>query len=131
MDIEKLFAKIGDSLSVKRVFGEPIERDGVTVIPVARVSGGWGGGTGQDDEGSQGTGGGAGMSAAPAGAFLIEGGRVRWRPAVDPVRMLVVVLLVLLGLRSVIRSCGKACGCGCRKSACSCGGDGCSCGRCA
>ena len=34
-------------LSVKRVFGEPIEHDGVTIIPVAKVMGGSGGGGGQ------------------------------------------------------------------------------------
>lgn len=35
-------------LSVKRVFGEPFECDGVTIIPVAKVMGGSGGGGGQD-----------------------------------------------------------------------------------
>ncbi|PVU81595.1 hypothetical protein DDP54_14835 [Cellulomonas sp. WB94] len=36
-----------DILSVKRVYGEPFERDGVTIIPVAKVMGGSGGGGGQ------------------------------------------------------------------------------------
>ena len=31
---------------MKAVFGEPIERDGITVIPVARVRWGFGGGAG-------------------------------------------------------------------------------------
>jgi len=124
MEIEKLFAKIGDSLTVKRVFGEPIERDGVTVIPVARVSGGWGGGTGQDEEGSKGTGGGDGMSAKPAGVFTIRDGRVKWMPSVDPAHMMAVMVLVLLGVRSVIRAAGG------KHGSCPCSEDGCSCGDC-
>ena len=36
-------------LSVKRVFGEPFERGGVTIIPVAKIMGGSGGGGGQGE----------------------------------------------------------------------------------
>ena len=32
-----------DTFTVRRVFGEPVEKDGVVVIPVAMVSGGGGG----------------------------------------------------------------------------------------
>ena len=35
-----------DAVSAKRVFGEPVERHGVTVIPAASVIGGGGGGGG-------------------------------------------------------------------------------------
>ncbi len=35
MNPDELMTRAGDQLSVRRVFGEPIERDGVTVIPVA------------------------------------------------------------------------------------------------
>lgn len=38
-----------DILSVKRVFGEPFERGGLTIIPVAKVMGGSGGGGGQGE----------------------------------------------------------------------------------
>ena len=41
-------------ITVRRVYGEPYEKEGVTVIPAARVQGGAGGGTG---EGPQGQGG--------------------------------------------------------------------------
>jgi uncharacterized spore protein YtfJ len=43
-------------MTMKRVFGEPIERGGVTVIPVANVTGGFGGGRG--DQRGNGTSGG-------------------------------------------------------------------------
>ena len=33
-----------DTFAVRKVFGEPVEKDGMVVIPVATVSGGGGGG---------------------------------------------------------------------------------------
>jgi uncharacterized spore protein YtfJ len=33
-----------DAVTVKRVFGEPYQKNGVTVIPAAKVMGGGGGG---------------------------------------------------------------------------------------
>ena len=47
-------AQVRDAMSVKRVFGEPYEQDGVTIIPVAWVAGGGGGGG--DAEGNGGGG---------------------------------------------------------------------------
>ena len=44
MDVDALLAAAQDTANVKRVFGEPIERDGTLVIPVAVVAGGGGGG---------------------------------------------------------------------------------------
>jgi len=55
-----------DAVAVGRVFGEPYERDGVTIIPAASVRGGGGGGDG--GEANQGSGGGFGVSARPVGA---------------------------------------------------------------
>ena len=44
MDVETLLHQAREVTTVRRVFGEPIERDGVTVVPVAAVRGGGGGG---------------------------------------------------------------------------------------
>jgi uncharacterized spore protein YtfJ len=63
----------------------------VTVIPVASVAGGFGGGTGTDEKGQNGEGGGFGMSGRPVGMYVIKGDSVTWRPAVDPVRLLTVM----------------------------------------
>lgn len=91
-----VFAELGgvarDVLTVRQVFGEPVERDGVTLVPVAAVGGGGGGGRGPADEGE---GGGFGMAARPVGAFVIAGGRVSWRPAVDVNRVVTAVAAVL------------------------------------
>jgi uncharacterized spore protein YtfJ len=46
MDVEQLIADARDALTVKRVFGEPYEHNGITVLPVAKIQGGGGGGQG-------------------------------------------------------------------------------------
>jgi hypothetical protein len=42
VDLEKLFGKVGDAVSVGRAFGPAIERNGTLIIPVAWVAGGGG-----------------------------------------------------------------------------------------
>ena len=80
MDPNELMQQARDALTVKRVFGEPYERDGVTVIPAASIRGGAGGGRGEgaapDGGGSgSGSGGGFGLTAKPAGVYVIDGTR--------------------------------------------------------
>ena len=98
--VDEIFAGARDALTVRRVFGEPIEQDGVTVVPVAHVRGGAGGGGDSQDNG----GGGFGLSARPVGAYVIRDGEVRWRPAVDVNRIMLgwqlVPALAVLALRS-------------------------------
>jgi len=74
-----------DTYSVRRVFGDPIEHEGVTVIPVAMVTGGGGGGSGQSAEESagEGEGGGFGGMARPAGVYVVRADSVEWQPALD------------------------------------------------
>jgi len=85
-----------DAITVGRVFAEPYEKDGVTVIPAAVLAGGGGGGTGHDEKGQEGEGGGFGVAGRPAGAFVIKDGQVSWRPAVDPNRIITMVGLVVI-----------------------------------
>jgi len=94
MQVDELIAKVKDAVTVGRVYGEPYVKDGLTVIPAAFVMGGGGGGTGTDDAGSQGEGGGFGMRGRPVGAFVVSGGDVTWRPAVDVNRLAAVAALV-------------------------------------
>ena len=111
MDPNELMTQARDALTVKRVFGEPYERDGVTLIPAAVVRGGAGGGQGEGSEGEarrgSGGGGGCGLVAKPAGVYVIEGDHVRWQPAVDVNRIVlggqIVAVVALLVLRSVLR----------------------------
>ncbi len=104
MDALEAVAKAQDAITVRRVYGEPYERDGAVVIPAAEVRGGGGGGAGQDPgAGRSGSGGGFGLDARPVGAFVIEGGKVRWEPAVDVTRIVLQVLIAGLGAAFLLR----------------------------
>ncbi|GIE75318.1 hypothetical protein Aph02nite_12680 [Actinoplanes philippinensis] len=98
-------ARTGTS-TAGRVFGEPIERDGVTVVPVAVIRGGGGGGAGSgspeggDKVDGEGSGGGFGFTARPAGVFVIRDGDAHWRPALDVNR--IVAGGQLLGLAAIL-----------------------------
>ena len=83
MKIDEFLSKARESVSARRVYAEPYEADGVTVIAAASIAGGGGGGGGHDDEGSEGAGGGFGLAGRPAGAYVIKDGKVQWVPAVD------------------------------------------------
>jgi uncharacterized spore protein YtfJ len=99
MDVQSLVEQAREALTVERVFGTPYEKNGIAVVPVANVRAGGGGGGGPTG------GGGAGIQASPAGAFVIQGGSVRWQPAIDVNRIVfgcqIVALVALLTIRSV------------------------------
>ena len=92
----------------ERAFGPTVEHDGVVLVPVASVSGGGGGGSGVDGAGSTGQGAGWGGTARPVGAYVLEGGTVRYEAAVDLVRLVLggqlVAVVALLVLRRWIRA---------------------------
>lgn len=113
MEVQEVLAQARDAMSVKRVFGEPYEKNGVTVIPAARVQGGAGGGGGEGPEGQgRGSGSGFGLAARPVGAYLIRGEEVAGRPAVDVNRIMlgaqVVAIVALLTLRAIVKARAKA-----------------------
>lgn len=106
--VQTMVENARDALTVRRVYGEPIERDGTIVIPAASVAGGAGGGGGVDDRGNVGSGGGFGLVARPVGAFVMRDGQVRWEPVVDRERQAMIaaattVVVTLLTLRALTR----------------------------
>ncbi len=107
MNVDELLSGARDVMTVKRVYGDPIERDGVVIIPAANVVGGGGGGGDKDNNG----GGGFGVSATPAGAWIIRDGEVEWEPAVDATRIatlgMVVAIIFLLVVRSIVKGRAK------------------------
>jgi uncharacterized spore protein YtfJ len=112
VNVPEVIAQAGDTLTVKRVFGDPYEKDGVTVIPAAKVQGGAGGGDDERPEGQRkGSGSGFGMIARPAGAYVIRGDQVSWRPAVDVNRIVlgsqVVAVVALLTIRAIVKARAK------------------------
>jgi len=101
MTPDDILARAGDQLSVRRVFGKPVEHDGILVIPVAVAVGGGGGGAGPDEQGS---GGGFGGIVRGIGAYTVNEGKVRYVPAID------VVALTALGLllaRTITKAVGR------------------------
>jgi uncharacterized spore protein YtfJ len=98
----EILDKARDAITVKRVFGDPIERGGVTVIPVATVGGGGGGGGSPDSQGAESWGGGFGVSARPAGVYVIKDGEVRWQPSFNLNRAIMGGQLVAIVLALVI-----------------------------
>jgi uncharacterized spore protein YtfJ len=136
MQVDEILSQARDAMTVRRVFGEPIERDGLTIIPVANVMGGGGGGTGEGPhpagltamaDGSapadeapgetggmtsgSGTGVGFGIRGTPAGVYVIKDGVVTWQPAMDLTRVAImgqiVAIVFLLVVRSVLKSRSK------------------------
>jgi uncharacterized spore protein YtfJ len=104
MNVDEMLTGARDAMTVKRVYGDAIERDGMLVIPAANVVGGGGGGGDQDNNG----GGGFGMSATPAGAWVIRNGEVEWQPAVDATRIATLGMLVAIVFFWTVRSIAKA-----------------------
>lgn len=95
---------VRDHAGVETAFGEPIEREGRTVVPVARVAYGFGGGFGEGAEiegeegadepaevGGSGGGGGGGAMTRPLGVIEVTDHETRFVPLGDRRRSLVVV----------------------------------------
>lgn len=93
MTPEDLLRRAGDQLSVRRVFGETVERDGTLVIPVAVALGGGGGGTAPADQGGEG--GGFGGLVRGIGVYSVRDGQVRFVPAIDLTALALVAVLLI------------------------------------
>ncbi len=104
MNIDEMLTGARDAMTVKRVYGDAIERDGMLVIPAANVVGGGGGGSDSENNG----GGGFGVSASPAGVWVIKDGEVEWQPAVDATRIATLGMLVAIIFLWTVRSIAKA-----------------------
>jgi uncharacterized spore protein YtfJ len=91
-NVDELLQGARDAITVKRVYGDPIEGEGITVVPAAVVRGGGGGGGDAEHNG----GAGFGVQARPVGAWVIRDGEATWKPALDLNRL--VLFAFLLGL---------------------------------
>jgi uncharacterized spore protein YtfJ len=112
--LERFADKLGVSARAATVFGEAVEREGVTVIPVAKAKWGMGGGGGHRRPGAQeGMGGGGGVTVTPVGYIEIRDGQSSFRPIWDPATRIaagigsgLVLVLVLRGLAGLRRRTG-------------------------
>jgi uncharacterized spore protein YtfJ len=101
--LEHLVSQVGGHAQVQAVFGDPIERDGTTVIPVARIRWGAGGGGGAAPEGS-GSGGGGGVAAEPVGYIEITAAGASFRPmprSIGPAAILAAAIAAAIVIRAL------------------------------
>jgi uncharacterized spore protein YtfJ len=107
MNAQEILTQVRDTMSAKRVFGEPYEKNGLTVIPVAAIAGGGGVGEGADTAGRPNAGGGYGLGGRAMGAFVIKGDQVSWVPAVDVNRLIlggqIVAIVALFTVRAIAK----------------------------
>jgi uncharacterized spore protein YtfJ len=106
--LQRIGHAVGDKARVSTVFGEPVEREGTTVIPVAKARFGFGGGGGagahDGDEGSGG-GGGGGAWVSPVGYIELRGGTAQFKRITGPFDLLALVAaasLAVLALRRLL-----------------------------
>lgn len=104
--VQRLAERMGATARASAVFGDPVERDGITVIPVARAAWGFGGGSG-GEPGREGSGGGGGSLVAPLGYIEIRDGDAEFSSFHDP-RMVVLLAgatawLVAAAIRALTR----------------------------
>src|SRR6516162_1525969 len=94
--LQSIAERFATTASVKQVFGEAIQANGRTIVPVARVEyrlgGGWGGGEQQENASSPprkggGGGGGGNVRAYPLGALEVSDGGVRFIHFIDAMQI--------------------------------------------
>ncbi|MFD3001887.1 spore germination protein GerW family protein [Pontibacter toksunensis] len=104
--VERIAEKMSAAANAKRIYGEPVERNGVTVIPVSKAAYGFGGGAGTK-AGEEGSGGGGGMVLTPVGYIEIKEGTTKFRPIQDPQTLIKLFAIsgvaVLLTARSITK----------------------------
>lgn len=99
----RLVESLGGTASAQAVFGAAVEKDGVTIVPVARVRYGVGGGGGRgpgrkkkrddSDREQVGYGHGGGVQAVPVGYIELRDGQTSYKRIADPARPLAMLLL--------------------------------------
>ena len=97
MKFEDEIKKSRGLFRAKRVYGDPVERDGVTVIPAASIVGGGGGGGSHDGNGNEGGGTGFGLIGRPVGAWVVRDGQAQWKPSYDVNVAVIAAQFVLFG----------------------------------
>ena len=95
--LERLAEIVQVNANSKQVYGDPVERDGATVIPVAKLQWGFGGGGIGEGVAERG-GGGGGVRAQPAGFIIIKDGEAEFVPYNDGFDYAILAGIGLAGL---------------------------------
>jgi uncharacterized spore protein YtfJ len=86
---DSMIERLNGGASVRAIYGEPVEARGKTIIPVAKVMYGFGGGFGEtgkekkDGTDREGGGAGGGVRAKPVGVIEITDEDTRFVPCTD------------------------------------------------
>src|SRR5437773_4088133 len=94
--LETMLEPISKSASVKSIYGDPISANGKTIIPVARVAYGFGGGSGRRQDPTspgEGEGGGGGVYAMPAGVLEVTESGTRFIDLTDKRKLAAAALV--------------------------------------
>ena len=95
--VERIADIIQVHANAKQVYGEPVERDGTTIIPVARVQWGFGGG-GLGHGAAERGGGGGGARATAIGYIELRDGKSEFRPIHDSGDIVALAAVAVAGI---------------------------------
>ena len=110
--LDRLGERIGARATVRAVFGEPVARGDVTVIPVARIRWGYGGGSGTGPLRSEstngetigsGSGAGGGVMTDPMGYVEVHPDGATYVPLSSPYLNPLVILATGISISLVLR----------------------------
>ena len=99
MDVQEAIHSLVNQSSAKTVYGEPITAEGKTIVPIAKLRYGFGGGSGKKagEQPGEGGGGGGGCVARPVGYIEVSAQGTRFVPIVDLQSMAIAMAAGLLG----------------------------------
>ncbi len=104
--LQRIGQTVGDKAKVSTIFGDPVDREGITVIPVARTRFGFGGGGGAGSRGGEegsGGGGGGGALVSPVGYIEVRDGTAHFKRISSPVDLLPLVVAASLAALTLKR----------------------------
>jgi uncharacterized spore protein YtfJ len=104
--LERIGETVGQRAQVSAIFGEPVEREGVTVIPVGRARFGFGGGGGsgsRQGEAGLGGGGGGGVAVNPVGYIELHEGNAKFKRILAPTDMFALAIAASFAVATVKR----------------------------
>jgi uncharacterized spore protein YtfJ len=108
--LERIGQTVGQRAQASTVFGEAVEREGVTVIPVAKARFGFGGGGGRGTRGEEGQGagggGGGGVAVSPIGYIELRDRSSEFRRIRTPLDLVALVAAASLAAVAVKRLLG-------------------------
>jgi uncharacterized spore protein YtfJ len=104
--MERIGETVGQKAQASTIFSDPVEREGVTVIPVAKArfafAGGGGSGSREGDEGSGG-GGGGGVVVSPIGYIEVHDRGAEFKRISSPTDLLALVAVASLAVLALRR----------------------------